>query len=104
MSRDSCLVWRRPVSPFSNVLKCLGHILAITASSALAIGLLALLGHFKAPAFVMGPAISQMPADVQRRFTVELFIHNASYDIAPLATAVCAVLLYQARIRPPLHT
>lgn len=95
----TAVVGRRPIPPFKSVLQCLARIMAITAFGAVVIGFVAALGHFTMPSFVMGSAVSQMSPDVQHRFTIDLFIHNASYNVAPVATAVYAVLIYKGRMR-----
>jgi len=94
----TAVVGSRPVPPFKDILGYLVRIMAITACGALVVGVFTALSRYIAPAYVMRLAISEMSPDIQRRFTIDLFIHNASYDVAPTATAVYAVLIYRSRM------
>ena len=95
----SAVVGQRPMAPFKDVLNGLARIMAITACGASIAGLVAALSHLTVPATVMGPDICTMSLDIQRRFTIDLFIHNASYNISPVATAVYAALIYRKRMQ-----
>ena len=88
---------QKPLLPFRQVLKCLGMILAASGIGAILTGAIAAFSHFEAPIYVMGEQIAAMGADVRHRFTIDLLVHNASYDIAPFATLIYIVWIVRRR-------
>ncbi len=94
----ACVVaGNRPVANRRQILRCIANIMIASAVGAIILGLLAWQFHITVPSFIMGDEIARMPLDVQRRFAIDLFIHNGSYDIAPFAAIVFGVLMIRKR-------
>lgn len=87
----------RPLPPFRFVLRTICRILIWTAFGAALAGIAAWLTKAQAPTHVMGDVLYRLGPDFRRRFTIDLFIHNASYDVAPIAAIVYGLLLLKRR-------
>lgn len=87
----------KPPPAFPAIVRSLVFVLLFTAGCAIVVGVGTAVSGFIAPAWISGLAISSMGQEELRRFTIDLFIHNASYDISSLATIFAAWRLYKRR-------
>jgi hypothetical protein len=92
-----------PIPSFNYIFKCILWIMGASAIGAILAGLIAWQIHAIAPAFIMREQIASLDLETQRRFTIDLFIHNASYNVAPIGAIIASIFIWRRRIHlaPP---
>jgi len=96
-------VGHRPVPPFKFVARSIVLIMLSSAAAAILAGVICWQVRWDAPSSIMGPQIIELAPEARRRFSVDLAIHNASYNFAPIAAIIAGIAIwrYRRRLAPP---
>jgi len=93
----SAILGRRPLPPFRCIVRWIVAILAGSAACATVTGLVFWILRINIPYAVFDSRMSATSLEVQRRFTIDLAIHNASYNASAIGAIVAGLFILRYR-------